>query len=167
VSERLSRTASWLLTVARENAGGAVYGALMIGVLLAAEEADHVGYAATIEAALVVLALYLLTNLYTHTLQVRLQAGEPLNAKLFWRGCVHELPTLEGALVPVAALLVAWAAGVTVARGVTVGLWTAAAAVVVLEVAAGRRSRARGAWFQAAAGMSMGLALIALKLLLH
>src|SRR5262249_4209636 len=95
----VSRAAGWLLTVAAANAGGAVYGAVMVGVLLAAEDARHVGYAATIEAAVVVLALYWLTSLYAHTLGMRLRSQQHLNAALIWRGCVHELPILEGAVV--------------------------------------------------------------------
>jgi hypothetical protein len=77
---RLSRVAGWLLTVGAANAGDAVYGALMIGVLLAAEDAQDAEYPATIEAAAVVLALYWLTSIYTHTLGMRLRSREPLNA---------------------------------------------------------------------------------------
>jgi hypothetical protein len=135
---------------------------------LAAEDAGHEGYPATIEAAAIVLALYWFTSLYTHTLGVRLQGGESLSTGLIWRSCVHELPILEGALIPVLALLLTWAAGFTVTSGATVALWAAAASLVVLEVAAGLRSRhRRGLWRQACAGATIGLALIALKLVLH
>ena len=163
-----SRATRWLLTVAGGNAADAVYGAVMIGVLLAAEDARHEGYGATIEAAAIVLAIYWLTSFYTHTLGMRLQRREPLDAGLLWRSCVHELPLLEGALVPVVALLVAWAAGFGVTSGVTAALWATAASIVVLELAAGWRSGdRRGLWRQALAGATMGLALIALKLVLH
>jgi hypothetical protein len=141
----------------------------MVGVLLAAEDARHEGYAATFEAAVIVLALYWLTGLYTHSLGVRLRNREPLNAKLVWHSCVYELPIVEGALVPILALLLTWAAGFTVTTGVTAALWTTVAVIVVLEVAAGWRSRRdpRSLWLQAAAGAVMGLALIGLKLVLH
>jgi hypothetical protein len=49
----------------------------MVGVLLAAEDARHVGYPATFEAAVIVLAIYLLTRLYTHSLGDRMRAGSP------------------------------------------------------------------------------------------
>lgn len=39
--ERPRRAGSWLLGLAAENAGGAVYGTVMIGLLLAAEDARH------------------------------------------------------------------------------------------------------------------------------
>jgi hypothetical protein len=165
---RLARATQWLLTVAAANAGEAVHGAVMIGVLLAAEDARHEGYGATIEAAALVLALYWLTSLYAHTLGTRLRQREPLDAALVWRSCVHELPLLEGALLPVVALLVAWAAGFAVTSGVTAALWATVASIVVLEVIAGGRSRQRrGLSLQAVAGATMGLALIALKLVLH
>jgi hypothetical protein len=140
----------------------------MIGVLLAAEDARHAGYPATLEAAVVVVALYLLTRLYTQTLGMRLRGREPLSASLVWRSCVHELPIVEGAVIPILALLVAWAAGFNVGSGVTAALWVTAVVVVVLEVLAGWRARERRRlWPQAVAGASMGLVLISLKLVLH
>jgi hypothetical protein len=70
---------------------------------------------------------------HTHTLGVRLRRRESLNAALVWRSCVHELPILEGALIPVLALLVAWAAGVGVADAVSAALWVTVASIVVLK----------------------------------
>jgi hypothetical protein len=158
-----------LLDVTTANAGGAVYGAMMVGVLLAAEDARHEGYPATIEAATIVLLLYWLTSLYSYALGVRLQRREPLNAGLLWHSCLHELPMIEGALVPVLVLLLTWAAGLTVATGATAALWAAAGTIVVLEVAAGWRSRQgpRDRWLQIGAGATIGLALVAVKLVLH
>jgi MFS family permease len=168
MSGRLSQATKWLLVVATENAGEAVYGALMIGVLLAAEDARHEGYGATIEAAALVLALYWLTRIYADTLGSRLGRRRRLDAALLWRSCVHELPILEGALIPTVALLVAWAAGFAVTSGVTAALWATVASIVVLELAAGWRSRGRrGIWLEAVASATLGLALIALKLVLH
>ncbi len=166
---RLPRFGAWLLDVTTANAGGAVYGAVMIAVLLAAEDALHEGYPATIEAAAIVLAVYWLTNLYAHALGARLQRREPLNLKLLWHSCLHELPILEGALVPVVVLLVAWAAGLAVSSGASIALWTAAGTIVALEAAAGWRARQgpRDFWLQIALGTVIGLALVGLKLVLH
>jgi hypothetical protein len=52
---------------------------------------------------------------------------------------------------------------------VNAALWATAGTIVVLEIAAGWRSRplARGFLLQAGAGAVMGLALIGLKLVLH
>ena len=141
----------------------------MIGVLLAAEDARREGYPATIEAAVLIVALFWLTSLYAYILGRRLQRREPLNLTLLGRSCVHELPIIEGALIPLVALLVTWVAGFAVSSGVTAALWAAAATIVVLEIAAGWRSRQRtqGFLLQAGAGAAVGLALIGLKLVLH
>ena len=166
---RVRRALGWLAEVTLDNAGGAVYGAVMLGVLLAAEDPVDVGYTDTIGAALVVLALYWLTHLYTYTLGTRLRTGEPLNTRVFWRSCLHELPVLEGALLPLVVLLLSWAAGASVSTGVTIATWTAAIAIVVLEFIAGWRSRLglERLWLQAVMGTLIGFAIIALKLLLH
>jgi len=161
--------------MAAENAEGAVYGTIMIGVMLAAEDARLEGYPATIEAAVVVLVLFWLTHFYAHILGLRLQKRESLTAPLLWRSCLYELPVIEGALIPVLALLAAWAAGLAVGGGVTAAVWSAAATIVVLEITGGWRSRteaflhvrAADHLAQAAVGAVMGLALIAVKLLLH
>jgi hypothetical protein len=163
------RFAAWLLDVTMANAGGAVYGAAMVGVLLAAEDALHAGYPATLEAAAVVLVLYWLASLYSHGLGLRLQRRERLNARILWHSCVYELPMLEGAFVPVLVLLITWAAGATITTGVAAGVWAAAGTVVILEALAGWRSRRewRDVAVQVGAGVLMGFALLGLKLVLH
>jgi hypothetical protein len=140
---RVRRAAAWLLSVAAGNAEGAVYGTVMVGVLFAAEDARRVGYWETIEAAALVLVLYWLTAFYTYNLGGRLQMRESVNPWTVWRSCVHELPLIEGAVIPVVVLLVAWAAGASVTGGVTLAVWATAVTIVVLEVAAGWRARLR------------------------
>jgi hypothetical protein len=158
-----------VLDVAGANASGAVYGTLMVGVLLAAESPGHETYGETLGAAAIVLGLYWLTSLYAHLLGARLQRQESLNFSLVRRMCLYELPIIEGALVPLLALLVAWAAGASLTSGVRIAVWTMVGTVVALEVAAGWRARlgARMVWLQAAAGATMGLAVVAAKVVLH
>jgi hypothetical protein len=157
------------LSVAAENAEGAVYGTVLIGVLFAAEDARRVGYPETIAAAAVVLGLYWLTGFYAHNLGVRLQAREPVNRRLFWRSCVHELTIIEGGCIPVLAVLVAWSAGASVSGGVRAAVWTAAVAILALEVVAGWRARLgpKRRLLQVGVGVVMGLAIIAVQLMLH
>ena len=167
--ERRRRAVSRLLSVAAENAEGAVYGTVMIGVLLAAEDARRETYSEAIGAAALVLVIYWLTSFYADILGFRLQTHERLSVPLLWRAFVHEFPVIEGAVVPLLALLIAWAAGATVIGGVTVGLWTTVVSLVTLEVAAGWQAGVRSAslWLQAGAGAALGVAIVGLKLVLY
>ena len=157
------------MSAAAENAEGAVYGAVLVGVLFAAEDARRVGYPETVGAAAVVLALYWLTGLYAHNLGVRLQTRDSVNRRLFWRSCVHELTIIEGGFIPVLAVLVAWAAGASVTGGVRAAVWTTAVVIVSLEVVAGWRARLgpKRRWLQSSVGVVTGLAVIALQVILH
>jgi hypothetical protein len=166
---RLRRAVDHLLDLTAQNVEGAVYGTVMIGVLFAVEDARRETYAETVEAALIILLLYVLTHLYAHFLGERLRAREPLTAKLLWHSCLHELPILQGAIVPVFALLVAWILGATSTEGTTAALWTTAVTIVTLEVLAGWRARlgARELLLQAGTGAIFGLTIVGLKLVLH
>jgi hypothetical protein len=166
---RLRRAADHLLDLAAQNVEGAVYGTVMIGVLFAAEDSKRETYADTVEAALIVLLLYVLTHVYAHFLGMRLRAREPLTAKVLWRSIIHQLPILEGAVVPVLALLIGWALGATATEGTNAALWTTAVTIVTLEVAAGWRAKlsAREMLLQAGTGALLGLTIVALKLVLH
>ena len=166
---RPRRAAAWLLSVWAENAEGALHATVMIGVLLAAEDARREGYPEEIGAAALVVVLFWLMSFYGHTLGVRLKSNEPLKAALLWRTFVHEFSIIEGAIVPLLVLLIAWAAGATVSSGGTAALWTAVGVIVTLEVVAGRRAglHARGFWLQAGAGAAIGLAIAALHVVLH
>jgi hypothetical protein len=146
-----------------------VYGTVVVGVLFAAEDARSVGYPETIEAAVLVLALYWLTGFYAHELAIRVQRREQVNLRLMWRSCLHELTIIEGGLIPVVVLLIAWAAGARVTVGVTAAVWTTAATIIALEVAAGYRARPgpKRLLLQASAGLAMGMAIVVLKLMVH
>ena len=132
----------------------------MVGVLFAAEDAPRVGYLETVEAAALVLVLYWLTGFYANELAIRVQTREHVNLKL---------SVIEGGLVPILALLVAWASGAGVRAGVTAAVWTTAATLIALEVAAGWRARPgfKPLLLQASVGAAMGLAIVVLKLMLH
>ena len=160
---------AWLLGLAAENVEGAVYGTVAVGVLFAAEDARRVGYPETVEAAALVLALYWLTGFYAHELAIRVLRSEQVNLRLMWRSFLHELTVIEGGLIPVLALLVAWASGASVTVGVAAAVWATAATIIALEVAAGCRARPgfKRLLLQAGAGVAMGLAIVALKLMLH
>ncbi len=141
----------------------------MIGVLLAAEDPRQETYGETISATAIVIALYWLTSLYTHVLGVRLRTQEPLGPTLIRRSVVHEFPIIEGAVIPVVVLVVAWATGASLTRGVRVAVFATAISIVLLEIVAGSRARPRGSaiWLRATAGALAGLAIVAVKVVLH
>ena len=72
-------------------------------------------------------------------------------------------------LLPLLAVVVAWACGATLGVGIQAGLWTAVAGLVALEVVAGLRAGLRR-WAlaaQASFGMLLGVALVFLRLVVH
>jgi hypothetical protein len=166
---RVRRTAAWLAAASVGNAEGGVYGALLIGILLAAEDSHRETYAETIGAAALVLVVYWLTDLYTHLLGVRLRTKERLARPVIRRTVVHELPVIEGGVLPVAVLVLAWATGATLNDGITAAVVAAVASIVALEIVAASRARPSGAavWLRAAAGALVGLAIVAVKVVLH
>jgi hypothetical protein len=157
------------LNLAASNVEGAVYGTVVVGMLLAAENPRRVGYPQTLEAAVLVLTLYWLTGFYAHELGIRLKTREEVNLRLVWRSCVHELPIIEGGLIPVFALLVGWAVGASVSGGVTAAVWATVATIIGLEVLAGWRAQLtpKRTLLQACAGVALALTVVVIHLLLH
>jgi len=157
------------LIVPRENPGGVVYGVIVIGALLAAESDRHETYAAALGSAVIAAALYWLAHSYAKVIGHRLSEGKRLTARTLSRALAHDWAIVRGAAIPILALLVCWAAGVAQQTGVTVSLWSAAVSLVALELAAGVRSRAtaRELTLEAGVGILMGLAILALKVVLH
>jgi hypothetical protein len=66
-------------------------------------------------------------------------------------------------------LVVAWAMGASLTSGVNATIAASAISMVVLEIAAGWRTEPRRAviWLRVALGVVMGLAVVAVKLVLH
>jgi amino acid permease len=166
---RVRRAGAWLASGIVRNAEGALYGVMLVGVLLAAEDAHHETYAETIAVAAIVIGIYWWARIYTHVLGVRLDTREPLGRELIWRSAVHELPVVEGASVQVLVLLVAWITGVSLATGVKATVAATVVSVVALEIAAGWRtgSRGRSVWFSGVAGAVIGLGVVGVKVVLQ
>jgi hypothetical protein len=82
---------------------------------------------------------------------------------------LHELPLLAGATIPLAILLICWAAGTRLSAAVIAALWTSAAIVVTIELSAGIRGRlgARQFLAQVLVGAVLGSLVIFLKVVLH
>jgi hypothetical protein len=85
------------------------------------------------------------------------------------RAFIHDWTIVSGACVPLAGLMFCWAIGLSLGNAVTVAIWSCVACLIALEVRAGVRSRARPAELalEAGVGATMGLAILALRIVLH
>jgi hypothetical protein len=151
------------------NAGGLVYGTILVATLLSAESTRRETYVKTVAAVAVALLAYWLTISYSEFAGERLEHGERFEYAALGRAAVRELALLYGAAVPLLVLLVFWAAGATLATAVSAAIWSAAAAVVATEVVSGVRAELTGRELarQSAVGAVLGLLIIALRVLLH
>ena len=149
--------------------GAIVYGTIAVGVLLAAESVKRETYAETIGAVAIAILLYWLSHAYSDFTEYRLKHNQRLTLDGLARTLAHELRIVVGAAIPLLALLICWVAGVGLASAVTAAIWTAAATIVAVEVAAGVRAELSPAALaaQVAVGTMFGLLVIAIKLLLH
>ncbi len=161
------RFVAWLIPDA--NPAGAIYGMITIGALLAAESGLHETYAETISSALIALAMYWVAHAYANLLGERLQTQEHLSAATLLRNLLHDWAIVRGASPPLLALLISWAVGAGQETAVTAALWTTVGSLVVYELAAGLRAKARPAelLLEASVGAAMGVGVLALRVILH
>jgi hypothetical protein len=161
------RALEWL--VPEENPSGAIYGAIVIGALLAAESGRHESYAGTIGSAAIATALYWLAHAYASVLGHRLATHERLTARALVRALGHDWALVRGAAVPLVALGASWLAGATQQTAVNVALWSTVASLITFELIAGIRSHAKPGELalEMGVGATMGVAILALKIVLH
>lgn len=152
-----------------ENAAGVVYGIIVIGALLAAESDRHDTYVDTVSSTVIAAALYWLAHAYAGVLGSRLTLGRRLSVPALARALADDWAIMLGAAVPLLALVLCWAVGATLNAAVTAALWSAIASLIAFELLAGARSRAtpRELALDLAVGSIMGLAILALKIVLH
>jgi hypothetical protein len=155
--------------VPEESASGIVYGIIVVAALLAAESGRHESYLDTIASAAIAAALYWLAHAYAELLGHRLEQHERLTASALARALAQDRAIIRGAALPLAVLAVCWAAGAAQQTAVTAALWTTIASLVAFELLAGLRARAspRELALEAGVGAAMGIAILALKIVLH
>jgi hypothetical protein len=155
--------------VPEESTSGVVYGIIVVAALLAAESGRHESYLDTIASAAIAAALYWLAHAYAELLGHRLEQHERLTASALGHALAHDRAIIRGAALPLAVLALCWAAGATQQTAVTAALWTTIASLVAFELLAGVRARAspRELALEAAVGAAMGVAILALKIVLH
>ena len=158
------RVAAWL--VPAENPGGMVYGAIVVGALLAAEAGAHETYGGTVAASVIATLLSWLAHSYAVVLGDRLEGGRRIGVI---GPMIAERALLRGAVVPLAILLGCWASGVSETTAVTAAIWSVIVSLVVFELIAGFRSHATPVEFliDISFGLTMGVGILALKILLH
>lgn len=151
------------------NPGDAVYGAIAVGALLAAETPRRETYPKTIAAAVITLVLYWLAHSYADLAGERLRSGARLTVRGLLTTMLHEVPILLGAAIPLVTLLICWIAGTGLSTAVAAAVWTSGGIVLAIELAAGVRGRLRG-WqllSQALVGAFLGSLIILLRGVLH
>jgi hypothetical protein len=123
----------------------------------------------TVGATLLALLLYWLAHSYAATLGERLDKATPLSAMGVLRSLLRDRAIVRGAMIPILALLIASAVGATLETAVLAAVWTSSATIVAFEVLAGFRAHLRGSELvvQIFTGTVMGLAIIALRTVLH
>jgi hypothetical protein len=152
-----------------KNPSRVIYGVLAIGALLAAESGAHESYLDTLASAVIATLLYWLAHSYADLLGHRLQTAERLTASALAHALRDEAALLNGAAVPILALVVAWIAGASQQTAVAIAVWSSIAALVVFELLAAVRSRAtpRELALEMSVGLTLGLAILFLKVVLH
>jgi hypothetical protein len=156
--------------VPSENPSGVVYGIIVIGALLAAESGRHESYLDTVASAAIATALYWFAHAYANVLGRRLTRHEErLSVGALARALARDWAIVRGAALPLAALTIGWITGAAQHTAVSAALWSAAASLVVFELIAGMRARAsaRELVLEGCAGAAMGIAILALKIVLH
>jgi hypothetical protein len=141
----------------------------VIASLLAAESGLRDSFLDTFASAAIATALYWVAHAYSELLGERLVVGERLSAIALGRALGRDWTIVRGAALPLAVIVIAWVTGASQHTAVTVALWSAVASLVGFELFAGIRAHAsaRQLALDAGVGAAMGVAVIALKIVLH
>jgi hypothetical protein len=152
-----------------ENPAGLIYGTLIVGALLDAESTARENYPDTVGAVAIGLVLFWLAHSYADFAGKRLERREALRPAGLGHALITGLPTLAGAAVPWLVLVLCWVSGATLDTAVSIGVWSSAGTLLVIELAAGVRAELSGVALlvQSLVGAALGALIIALKLVLH
>ncbi len=152
-----------------ENPSGVIYGLIVVGALLAAESGRHESYLDTVALGTdrggpVLARPRLLRRARTAPGQRRAAHGARPGARARARLGADPRRRDPAARARARGLL-----GATQETAVSVGLWSAVASLVGLELMAASRSRARPAELalELGVGLAMGIAILFLKIVLH
>ena len=142
---------------------------MLVATLLAAESPGRETYGETAGAVAVAVVVYWLARSYSAFAGERARAGEAFTLSGARTALTDELSVIVGAFVPLTAVLICWASGATLSAGVWVAVAVAIATIVAAELAIGLRSEqvGRELVLRTSLGALFGVAILAIKLLLH
>lgn len=146
-----------------------VYGTITVGVLLAAETATQETYAETVGSVALATVLYWLAHSYAELTAHRIDEGQPLQRAGVIRSARQEAWILAGGVIPVLPVVIWWIAGGKLTNAVSAGIWTAAGMIVIYELVAALQAELT-TWeriAQTAVGATLGVLVIAIKVVLH
>jgi hypothetical protein len=123
----------------------------------------------TLGAVIIALIMYWLALAYSEFTGRRLRDAEHFTLTAFWHAAQHENSVLMGASIPIGAIVVCGIFGVSLTSALQVGVYAAAAMIVIYEVLIGIWSDARGRALvqHTMIGVLLGLMIVALRVLLH
>ena len=152
-----------------EGPGGYVYGTILVATLLAAESPGRETYARTAVGVALALVIYWLAISYAEYVSHRAERQAHFSLRGFMTVAGHETAVVIGALGPLVVVLICWAAGASLHTAVIIASWSAAAIIAATELILGLRSHLDGIDLvvQTTAGVLFGLAVVALRVLLH
>lgn len=157
----------WLLP--RRNPANVVYGTVTAGTLLAAESGLRDTYPETVGSLVLAVVLYWFAHSYADVLGLRLSKVGRVTWGELWHTFVQDWAVVRGAAAPTLAVVVAWSLGAPQTSAVAAGVWTAVGSLLVFEIAAGLRSKAKPPELvlQVSAGLALGVGILAIRALLH
>ena len=164
---RFYRIAGWVLP--ERYPEGAVYGLITVGALLAAESGLKDTYPETLGSLAIAMVLYWFAHAYADVLGLRLSERRRLGWGELWQTFAQDWSIVRGAALPMLAVVVAWAIGASQADAVNAGVWAVVGSLIVFELAAGVRSKAKPVElaFDVSVGTALGLGILVLRVLLH
>ena len=148
-----------------ENASSVVYGIITVGAVLAAEGSRNESFQRSVGAAILILLLYWVVHAWSVDSGDRLARRRPFRWPDFLAELRAEFSIMRGAVLPIAAVVIAGLAGATDQRAVFIGTLVSAAMLVVFEFSVAMLGRlgAKQVLVQTAAGALFGCALIVLR----
>lgn len=151
------------------NPEGVVYGLLTVGALLAAESGLKETYPETVGSTAIAVTMYWFAHSYADVLGLRLSKQRRIGWYELRDTFVQDWSIARGASLPLLALLISWAVGASQTTAVTAGVWTVVGSLIAFELAAGLRSQAKPIElvFDVSVGTTLGLGILALRVLLH